>query len=192
MIGTLPSTALVPTNGVNDLALSTDVPDDFVLTPVVRAFVRHHGSLHSAAEDMSTPDQQWDEADVAIALVRDRALLNVAIRAVTLLQLYETTDTIGTFLQSRAAELKPDDLAKAYASFITMIEKLTDDRVTVIANQTNMNIEQHVLQAIPDPNVRMALQALLLQPATNHNGHVIDDQYGRRTDGRTDDQDMAS
>lgn len=137
------------------------------ITPAIRAFIGANGNLAVAAEALSTPERKYEEVDLALELMRDKNSLDAAIRAITLVQLYETTSFLGKTLQLKITDLKPDEMAKAYASFLAMIEKLTDRRTGFIANQTNLSMEGNIntlVQSVPDPTIRAALGMLLHNP----------------------------
>lgn len=124
-------------------------------TAYIRALVKYKGDIARVAEELDVPIEE-----LALELVENMEALQKVTRAIQLIQLFDLANASARMLLGRMAELRADDLSKTYLGQVALIEKLTDEKTVPVLQQNNFQLDQKVLQILPD-NVREAVFTLI-------------------------------
>lgn len=121
----------------------------------LQALIYAQGSPALAAERLGLSD-----ADTLLAaMVMDEAIhekMRVAMRAFTLIRLLGVAESLETTLMERIEEMEAKDIAKLFASILTLADLMTRGAAN---STTNINIQETLLKVLP-PDVRAALRVV--------------------------------
>lgn len=144
-----------------------------VSSQYICAFVKAMGNIPLAAEDLG-----MEPSELAMELAEDIPALNKAIRAVALMQVFETTTIANKVLIASLSMMKPEDIVKSWLGGLQNLERLTGESAIVQQNNYNqLNVsgqgngggaEMAILRALPE-KAQSAVMALINRPEQSDN-----------------------